>query len=177
MKMTVVQLIKLGREYLAFWPEKPELAHYFADYKAVQTSRFICRYFPAMTLFIFIMQLYLSSGYLSGQGSINAAFDVLPKALAYGLFLLTMPIHALVISGVKADKYLPPSLASWYRQGLEKAKQNEQLLMNNGNEFAHNKLTFKSISKLTVYKPRYIDLAQLLQITFCTVSAQNQPDK
>jgi len=48
---------------------------------------------------------------------------------------------------------LPPSLASWYRTGLEKAKEQGSI----------NKLT-----DLAVSKPRYIDLAQLLQLTFAS---------
>ncbi len=151
MKLSVIELIKLGQQYVNFWPEKAELAQYFSDYRAVQSARFVCRYFPALALFTFIMQLYFASGYFTGAGSINSAMSALPQALVYGLFLLSIPVQTLVILGVKADKFLPPSLASWYRAGLEKAKE----------QGSQNKLT-----DLTVSKPRYIDLAQLLQLTF-----------
>ncbi len=151
MNLSVVELIKLGQRYIKFWPEKAELAQYFADYRAVQSARFVCRYFPALALFTFIMQLYFASGYLTGSGNINNAMTALPQALVYGLFLLSIPVQGLVILGVKADKFLPPSLASWYRTGLEKAKE----------QGSQNKLT-----DLAVSKPKYIDLAQLLQLTF-----------
>jgi uncharacterized membrane protein YfbV (UPF0208 family) len=151
MKLSVVELIKLGQRYVNFWPEKAELAQYFVEYQAVQTARFVCRYFPALALFTFIMQLYFASGYLSGAGSIKNAFSALPQALVYGLLLLSLPVQALVVLGVKADKFLPPSLASWYRSGLEKAKEQGSL---------------SKLSDLAVSKPRYIDLAQLLQLTF-----------
>jgi len=88
-----------------------------------------------------------------GQGSVDNAINTLGVALVYGLFILSIPVQALVVLGVKADKFLPPSLASWYRNGLEKAKEQGSL----------NKLTH-----LTISKPRYIDLAQLLQLTFAT---------
>lgn len=151
MNLSVVQIIKLGQQYLKLWPEKPELARYFSDYKSVQSARFVCRYFPALALFTFIMQVYVGSGLPFGEGSIAAAANTLGVALVYGLFILSIPVQALVILGVKADKFLPPSLASWYREGLEKAKEK-----NNQEQF----------SKLAVYKPRFIDLAQLLQLTF-----------
>jgi len=153
MNLSVVQIIKLGQQYLNLWPEKPELARYFADYTAIQSARFVYRYFPALALFTVIMQLYFGSGYPMGQGSVDNAINTLGVALVYGLFILSIPVQALVVLGVKADKFLPPSLASWYRNGLEKAKEQGSL----------NKLTH-----LTISKPRYIDLAQLLQLTFAT---------
>ncbi|MBL4900657.1 MAG: DUF412 family protein [Colwellia sp.] len=151
MNLSVVQIIKLGQQYIDFWPEKAELANYFADYRAVQSARFVCRYFPALALFTFIMQLYFSSGFFIGSGNIDNVLGALPQALVFGIFLLSIPVQSLVVSGVKADMFLPPSLASWYRSGLEKAKE----------QGGQNKLT-----NLTMNKPRYIDLAQLLQLTF-----------
>lgn len=164
MNISVIQLIKLGQKYLSLWPEKPELMRYFSDYKMVQTARFICRYFPALALFTMIMQLYLASGYPFGQGSINQALNALPQALVYGLFLLSMPIQVLVYSGVKADKLLPSSLASWYHSGLDKIKQQGQE-QNSLHGYQGNKPD-KAIEKLATFKPRYIDLARLLKITF-----------
>ena len=153
MNLSVVDLIKLGQRYCKLWPEKAELAKYFADYSAVQSARFVCRYFPALALFTFIMQLYFASGYLTGSGSINNAINALPLALVYGIFILSIPVQALVILGVKADKFLPPSLASWYRTGVEKVKEQGD----------HSK--FKDLS---LSKPKYIDLAQLIQLTFAS---------
>jgi len=153
MNLSVVELIKLGQRYVKFWPENAELAQYFADYRAVQSARFVCRYFPALALFTFIMQLYFASGSFTGSGNVNSAINALPQALVYGLFLLSIPVQAMVVLGVKADKFLPPSLASWYRTGLEKAKE----------QGSQSKLI-----DLTVSKPRYIDLAQLLQLTFAS---------
>lgn len=172
MNISVVQLIKLGQRYLALWPDKIELAQYFQDYRSVQSARFVCRYFPALALFTFIMQLYFASGYPLGQGSIDNAMNALPQALVYGLFLLSMPVQALVYSGVKADKLLPPSLASWYQSGLEKIKQ-KLVEQDSFNQATYNQASsdqsnqdHKAISSLATYNPRYIDLAQLLNLTF-----------
>jgi len=165
--MTVIEIIKLGRKYIKLWPELPELGQYFADYNAVQSCRFVCKYFPALALFTFIMQLFFSSGLPSGQGSITLALSALPQALVYGLFLLSMPVQALVIAGVKADKRLPPSLDSWYKDGIEKAKQSQQ----NHHEGYHSDRAFTgsdALQKLVVTNPRYIDLAKLLRLTFDT---------
>ena len=153
MNLSVVQLIKLGQKYIKLWPEKAELAIYFADYRAIQSARFVCRYFPALALFTVIMQLYFSSGYFLGVGDINNAMNALPQALVYGIFILSIPVQALIVLGVKADKFLSPSLTSWYRSDLEKAKE----------QGSQSKL-----AALTVSKPRYIDLAQLLQLTFAS---------
>lgn len=179
MNISVIKLIKLGLMYLKLWPEKKELANYFADYRAVQTARFVCRYFPALAIITVLMQLYLSSGIffgqeVLGQTAIDKALLALPQALVYGLFLLSLPIQMLVISGVKADTLLSPSLASWYRNGLEKAKQqshmknSEVAVSFNGHNSSKstNDRSAHVINKLTMYKPRYIDLAQLLQLTF-----------
>lgn len=165
--MTVIEIIKLGRQYLNTWPELPELGRYFADYNAVQSCRFVCKYFPVLALFTFVMQLFFSSGLPSGQGSINLALAALPQALVYGLFLLSMPVQALVISGVKADKRLPPSLDSWYKEGIEKAKKNQQ---NHYEKYNSGQTVSgaEAIQKLVVIKPRYIDLAKLLKLTFDT---------
>ncbi|MCJ8297243.1 MAG: DUF412 domain-containing protein [Colwellia sp.] len=174
MNISVVQLIKLGKKYLSLWPDKPELTLYFEDYRGVQSARFVCRYFPALAMFTVIMQLYVASGYPMGQGSISNAINALPQALVYGLFLISMPVQALVLSGVKADKLLPPSLASWYHSGLEKVKKqgkkqfSEQGDHSNDRNNGHSYSNKNAIAKLATYKPRYIDLAQLLQLTFAT---------
>ena len=142
MNMSVYQIIKLGQRYMKLWPERAELVNYFAEYRAVQVSRFVCRYFPSIALLSLVGQLYFGS------------FAILPQALVYGLFILSMPFQALVMLGVKADKMLPPSLSTWYREGV--AKINEQ----GGN------------IKLSVHKPRYLDLAQLLNISDQKLSHQ-----
>jgi len=136
MELNVLDIIKLGRKYSKLWPERIELAQYFKEYRAVQVTRLACKFLPGLALFVFLMQLYF------------AGLDVLPQAIVYAMFILSMPVQALVILGVKADKFLPPALASWYKEGV--AKFNE-----NGGSI-----------KLSVHKPRYIDLAYLLNVTY-----------
>ena len=134
--MTVIEIIKLGQKYMKLWPNSVELAHYFEEYRTIQLSRFVCRYFPVLAIITVIFPFYFNEQ------------SALSQAIFYSLFILSMPVQALVMLGVKADRHLTPSLASWYKEGL--AKANEQ----------------GSNIKLSVQKPRYVDLAQLLNITY-----------
>jgi hypothetical protein len=136
MNMSVFEIIKLGKKYMTLMPNRAELAQYFSDYSVIHISRFVCRYFPALAVIIFVSQIALGS------------LSVLPQAVVYALFILSMPVQALVILGVKADKVLPPSLSTWYKEGV--AKINQQ----GGN------------IKLLMAKPRYIDLAYLLNLSY-----------
>lgn len=142
MNMSVVEIIKLGRKYINTWPKRAELASYFAEYRTVQLGRFACNYLPGLALFSLIMQLYLGS------------VSLLPQALVYSLFILSIPMQVLVMLGVKADKFLPPALASWYKEGV--AKVNE-----GGGDI-----------KLSVHNPRYLDLANLLNVTYSTMAVK-----
>jgi hypothetical protein len=76
----------------------------------------------------------------------------LPQAIVYALFILSIPVQAMVILGIKADKFLPPGLASWYKEAV--AKMNQQ-----GGQI-----------KLSLTKPRYIDLASLLNSSYSSAS-------
>ncbi len=136
MKLSVFEIIKLGRKYMHLWPERAELGQYFADYQAVKMSRLVCQVMPGLALFCFTIQLYLGS------------MTVLPQALLYSLCILSFPLQALMFMGVKADKFLPPALASWYKESVAKVNQS-------GGEV-----------KLSTQRPRYLDLASLLNLTF-----------
>lgn len=140
MNLSVISLIKLGLKYMKLWPERAELASYFVDYRSVQMARLVYRVIPGLAVLTILLPF--------GLGFIELA----PQLLVYGLFMASMPLQALVMLGVKADKFLPPSLAQWYKEGV--AKYNQQ----GGN------------IKLSSHKPRYIDLATLLNISYSQVS-------
>lgn len=136
MKMSVVELIKLGRRYLQLWPERQDLTQYFAEYRIIQLSRIIYRVLPGMTLCVLLLQLSLLE------------LAQLPQVLVFSLFLASLPVQTLIMLGVKADTFLPPALAAWYKEGV--ARVNQQ-----GGQF-----------KLSLQKPRYIDLATLLNVSY-----------
>jgi uncharacterized membrane protein YfbV (UPF0208 family) len=136
MNMTVIEIIVLGKKYMKLWPNRAELAHYFEEYRTIQLSRFVCRYFPALAIITGLFPFYFNE-----QSSFS-------QAIFYSLFILCMPVQALVMLGMKADKHLTPSLASWYKEGIARAIEQGSNI------------------KLSVHKPRYVDLAQLLNITY-----------
>ena len=121
---------------MQLWPRRAELASYFSEYRIIVFSRLVFRYFPALAIFILILPVFLN------------AYTAYPHTFFYALFIASMPIQALVMLGVKADKFLPPSLASWYKEGV--ARVNEQ----GGN------------IKLSHSNPRYFDLAKLLNLSY-----------
>lgn len=136
MNMSLLQIIQLGRKYLGLWPERSELLGLFAEYQQVVISRFVCRYAWQLGLFILILPFAVNAMAFYSQSVISA------------LFVLSMPIQAYIMLGLQADKFLPESLATWYRQGV--ARINEQ-----GGSI-----------KLSTSKPKYIDLVHLLNISF-----------
>lgn len=136
MKLSVFEIITLGRKYIYLWPARVELEVYFADYQAVKISRLICRVMPGLALFCFIMQIYFGS------------IAVLPQALLYSCCILSFPLQALIFMGLKADKFLPPGLESWYKESVAKVNQNGGSV------------------KLSTQRPRFMDLAHLLHLTF-----------
>ncbi|NMP32467.1 DUF412 domain-containing protein [Thalassotalea sp. M1531] len=136
MKLSVVALIKLGYRYIKLWPNRAELVQYFPEYRIIRFARMVLNVAPGLAFLSLALQISLQP--------ING----LVIGLFYFILLLSMPLQALVMLGVKADKVLPPSLASWYKEGV--ARYNQQ----GGKE------------KLSVHKPRYIDLAQLLNMTY-----------
>jgi len=99
-------------------------------------SRLVCQVMPCLALFCLIMQLYFGS------------IAILSQALLYSLCIMSFPLQALIFMGIKADKFLPPALANWYKESVARINQN-------GGEI-----------KLSTQRPRYLDLAQLLNLTF-----------
>lgn len=136
MKLSILEIIVLGRKYINLWPSRTELGEYFADYQAVRMSRLVCKIMPGLALFCLIMQVYFGS------------WAVLPQALLYTLCILSFPLQALIFMGIKADKFLPPGLEGWYKESVARVNQS-------GGDL-----------KLSSGRPRYLDLAQLLNLTF-----------
>ena len=136
MNMSLFQIVQLGRKYLKLWPDKNELLQYFSEYRQIAISRFVCRYSVHFAVLIIALPFVANAGHMLSQ------------ALACGMFVLSMPIQVFIMLGLQADKHLPPALASWYKEGV--ARVNEQ-----GGKLA-----------LSVNKPRYLDLVNLLSLTY-----------
>lgn len=136
MNKSIFELFKLGRKFVGYWPQRAELFHYFSEYRQVEVTRFVCRVLPFSSFVVFALQL----------GSGGAA--IVPMAFAVFILINSLPVHAMLLMGKKSQESLPPSLASWYREGVEKLKANG------------------SDVKLSASKPKYMDLARLLDITY-----------
>ena len=126
----------MGVKYMKLWPQRPELSQYFSEYNTVQFARLVCKFSPGLAVFTLVFQIGL------------APDNGLVMGLFYFAFILSFPVQALVMLGVQADKKLPQGLASWYKEGV--ARFNEK-----GGDM-----------KLSTHKPRYFDLAMLLNITY-----------
>lgn len=134
--MSLLQVIILGRKYLTLWPEHIELQQYFSEYHAVAISRFVCRFSLHFAVLILVLPFAAN------------ATEYLSQSIASSIFIASMPIQAYIILGIQADKFLPPGLATWYKEGV--ARMNEQ----GGN------------IKLSSNKPKYFDLVELLNLSY-----------
>lgn len=136
MNMSLSQIIQLGRRYLKRWPERGELSQYFREYHQIVVARFVCKNAIHFAGLIVVLPIAFGN------------FAMLPQAVVSAAFIFSMPIQAYIMLGLQADKFLPPGLASWYKEGV--AKYNQQ-----GGEI-----------KLSTAKPKYFDLVELLNVTY-----------
>lgn len=136
MNMNLLQITLLGRKYLSLWPNKAELQSYFDVYRQVLISRFVCRYAIHFAMLIVVLPFIFNSNTMIQQTIVSV------------VFVLSLPIQAYIMLGIQADKSLPPSLAAWYKEGV--ARINEQ----------------GGSMKISVHKPRYMDLVELLNLSY-----------
>ena len=138
MHKSLAQQVKQGKEYVDLWPQKPELTNYFSEYRAVIVSRFLFKYGAPLALVALLMPI------------LTIGTEQIKQGIVYGLFMATLPVQALFMMYKKSEEKLPPSLASWYREGVEKIKQQEPM----------------SEQSLSVNQPKFLDLAKLLNISY-----------
>ncbi|MDN3651247.1 terminus macrodomain insulation protein YfbV [Thalassotalea ponticola] len=136
MQQSILETYKRGLDYIDTWPNKPELINYFPQYKAVLTSRFVLRYAPPLAVLAFTLPLLLHG------------VEQLKYALFYGLFIASMLVQAVFFMSNQAKLLLPPSLAKWYRDGVEKLQA------------VNDEVNF------TAQKPTFFDLAKLLRYSY-----------
>lgn len=136
MQKNIFEQLKQGHEYITLWPTKPELLHYFSEYRAVIASRFVLRYGAPLAALAFILPV----GFIG--------MEQIRHALVYSIFIGSLPVQALFLMYKQSKQQLPPTLKTWYRNGVEKLK--EQV---SDNEFVVN-------------KPTYFDLAKLLNVSY-----------
>ncbi|WNC73775.1 terminus macrodomain insulation protein YfbV [Thalassotalea psychrophila] len=136
MQQSLLEQVKQGRHYVNLWPQRPELIQYFSEYRAVIVSRFVLKYGGALALLAFLMPILF------------IGIEQLKQSLVYSLFIGSLPVQALFLMNNKSKEKLPPSLANWYRSGVEKLKaKNDE-------------------GELIINKPTFLDLAKLLNISY-----------
>ncbi|TKB44353.1 terminus macrodomain insulation protein YfbV [Thalassotalea mangrovi] len=142
MKSSLIQQLKLGNEYVNLWPERVELSRYFAQYQAVVACRFSKKYcLPLALLVLFVPIMAYGSAYLNTTS-------------VYALFIASLPAQALLFMAKQSKQSLPPSLASWYKQGVERIQQHG---------------ASSPDVKFTLTKPSFMDLAKLLDYSYRTM--------
>jgi uncharacterized membrane protein YfbV (UPF0208 family) len=147
MNKSIFDIIRSGQKFMNLWPKRPELVNYFAEYRSVVVSRYVCHTMPALAIFVMVIQLYL------------AGFEQLSQALVYGIFILSLPVQALLLLGKKAQQELPPALASWYREGVSKLKEQ-------GSTKRITEQINKQNIQLSMKRPSYMELALLLNLIY-----------
>ncbi|TRX56720.1 terminus macrodomain insulation protein YfbV [Thalassomonas sp. M1454] len=138
MNLSIKQQLKQGKEYIDLWPLRPELSNYFSEYQAIVASRFVLKHCPYLALVAFILPLFAFG------------VDKLTVALFYGVCIASMPVQALFFMAKKSREPLPPALARWYREGVEKIKIQ----------------TLELEEKFSTQKPTFNDLAKLLNYSY-----------
>lgn len=134
MQQTLLEQVKQGRQYVNLWPQRPELIRYFSEYRAVLISRFVLKYGATLAILAFLMPILF------------IGIEQLKQSIVYSLFIGSLPVQALFLMNKKSKEKLPLALASWYRSGVEKLKdQNSELVIKN---------------------PNFLDLAKLLNISY-----------
>lgn len=95
------KLIDQGREYQALWPKQKALAFIFPDPKIIKLSQILQKTAPMIACMSFVAQfLYFGE-------------EVIPRALAMSLLVLSIPYQSLMWLGFRAKQPLPIGLISW----------------------------------------------------------------
>ncbi|MGC9403458.1 terminus macrodomain insulation protein YfbV [Vibrio genomosp. F10] len=135
-KVGLVHSLRDGQKYMDTWPMRKELAILFPEQRVIKATRFAIRVMPAIAAISVITQVAFQNQ------------QALPQAVVVALFAISLPLQGMWWLGNRANKQLPPSLASWYREMHQKIVETGMALE-----------PMKS-------KPRYKELAQILNRAF-----------
>ncbi|MGF1696061.1 DUF412 domain-containing protein [Vibrio kyushuensis] len=135
-KVGLVHSLRDGQKYMDTWPMRKELAVIFPEQRIIKATRFAIRVMPAIAAISVITQVAFQNQ------------QALPQAVVVALFAMSLPLQGMWWLGNRANKQLPPSLASWYRELYQKIIESGAALE-----------PMKS-------KPRYKELAKILNRAF-----------
>ncbi|MFT5164648.1 MAG: uncharacterized membrane protein YfbV (UPF0208 family) [Alteromonadaceae bacterium] len=136
MQNGMLALIRDGQSYSKIWPLRPELAPLFSEFRIIKATRLGLSLLPMVAAVSLAVQVKL------------LGHEYLPQAIAFALFMVSLPMQGLYWLGKRANTVLPMSVASWYRK-------------------IHEKMASEGCQvPFTQTKPRYRELAELLKHAF-----------
>lgn len=94
-------LIEQGREYQALWPEQKALAVIFPEPRIIKLSKLLQKTAAAIACLSFVVQYFYFG------------LEVVPRALAMSLLVLSIPYQSLIWLGFRAKQPLPTGLITW----------------------------------------------------------------
>lgn len=111
MKQSLFATIQEGVSYSKNWPLQPELNGMFPENRMIRITSWAQKIVPAVAVL---------NGWVQWQ-LFGAA--QLPMVVAMTLLLASMPVQGWYWLGVRSATKLPPSLAQWYQQLVDKLQQ------------------------------------------------------
>ncbi|NTS78536.1 DUF412 domain-containing protein [Catenovulum sp. SM1970] len=136
MQKNLIAVIQDGHDYIKQWPMQKELFALFPECRVIKATQFAFIVMPVVALLSLVLQL-------QALGS-----QYFPQALAFALLIISLPVQGYIWLGKRSQETLPINLQSWYKE-LE------------------TKLAVEGIEvRSSVTKPRYIEMAKLLNKAF-----------
>jgi len=134
------QQIAHGQRYLDLWPRQRELNAIFPESRIIALCMLLQKVAPMIACLSFVVQfLYFGN-------------EVIPRALAMSLLVISMPYQGLMWLGHRARKPLSPNLINW-------CSEVRTQMVNAG-------MTVKPIRS----KACYMDMAQLLNDAYAKLN-------
>lgn len=97
----LVRLVTLGRSYQKLWPQKNELSVMFPEPRIIALCLLLQKTVPAIAALSFVLQV------------IYFGNDIIPRAVAMSLLLISMPYQGLIWLGYRSQQQLSSSLINW----------------------------------------------------------------
>lgn len=94
-------LINEGREYQSIWPKQKALSFIFPESKIIKLSMILQKTAPMIACLSFVAQFLFFGN------------EIIPRALAMSLLVLSIPYQSLMWLGYRAQQPLPIGLISW----------------------------------------------------------------
>ena len=97
----LMKFIALGRRYQQLWPQAKELGIIFVDSRIIALNALLEKTVPAIACLSFVAQvLYFGN-------------DIMPRALAMSLLVVSMPYQTLIWLGYRSQQRLNGTLINW----------------------------------------------------------------